>query len=62
MINKIYRVPDLGPGDGGKGGVVQALARKINASLVIKEGGAQDHMAWLERMASSHSHNGDVAR
>ena len=41
MINKIYRVTDLGPGDGGKGGVVQALARKINASLVIKEGGAQ---------------------
>lgn len=41
MINKIYRVTDLGPGDGGKGGVVQALARKINASLIIKEGGAQ---------------------
>lgn len=41
MIKKIYRVTDLGPGDGGKGGVVQALVRKTNASVVIKEGGAQ---------------------
>ncbi len=41
MITKIYRVTDLGPGDGGKGGVVQALCRKTKASLVIKEGGAQ---------------------
>ncbi|MDO4507803.1 MAG: adenylosuccinate synthetase [Candidatus Saccharibacteria bacterium] len=41
MIEKIYRVTDLGPGDGGKGGVVQALVEKVKASVVIKEGGAQ---------------------
>ncbi|MDO4611989.1 MAG: adenylosuccinate synthetase [Candidatus Saccharibacteria bacterium] len=41
MITKIYRVTDLGPGDGGKGGIIQALTQKVNAKLVIKEGGAQ---------------------
>lgn len=41
MITKIYRVTDLGPGDGGKGGIVQAVAQSFHASLVIKEGGAQ---------------------
>ena len=41
MFERIYVVTDLGPGDGGKGGIVHALSRKIDASIVIKRGGAQ---------------------
>lgn len=41
MLEQIYVVTDLGPGDGGKGGIVHALSRKIDASVVIKRGGAQ---------------------
>ena len=41
MFEKIYVVTDLGPGDGGKGGVVHALSCKIDASVIIKRGGAQ---------------------
>ena len=41
MLNKIFVVTDLGPGDGGKGGIVHALAQKCDASVVIKRGGAQ---------------------
>ena len=36
-----YVVSDLGPGDGGKGGVVNKLATSLDASIVIKTGGAQ---------------------
>lgn len=38
---KIFIVFDLGPGDGGKGGVVHKLTRHHNAHTVIKVGGAQ---------------------
>lgn len=41
MLDKIYVVTDLGPGDGGKGGIVHALAKKERASIIIKRGGAQ---------------------
>lgn len=41
MLEKIYVITDLGPGDGGKGGIVHALSRKIDASVIIKRGGAQ---------------------
>lgn len=41
MIRKIYVVTDLGPGDGGKGGVVHKIATMMNARVVIKVGGAQ---------------------
>lgn len=41
MLENIYIVTDLGPGDGGKGGIVHFLAKKIGASVVIKRGGAQ---------------------
>ena len=41
MLNTIYIITDLGPGDGGKGGIVHALTAKHNASIVIKRGGAQ---------------------
>ena len=41
MLEKIYVVTDLGPGDGGKGGVVHALSRNFDASVIIKRGGAQ---------------------
>lgn len=41
MLEQIYVVTDLGPGDGGKGGIVHALSRKLGASVVIKRGGAQ---------------------
>ncbi len=40
-MDKIYVVTDLGPGDGGKGGIVHALANKAGASVIIKRGGAQ---------------------
>ncbi len=41
MIEKIYTVTDLGPGDGGKGSVIQSLCARLRPSVVIKEGGAQ---------------------
>lgn len=41
MTHKVYVVTDLGPGDGGKGGVVHAVARRMHAHTIIKRGGAQ---------------------
>src|ERR1700722_14199898 len=41
MTHKVYVVPDLGPGDGGKGGVVHKIAQMMRAHTVIKRGGAQ---------------------
>ena len=41
MIDKIYTVTDLGPGDGGKGSVIQSLCARFRPAVVIKEGGAQ---------------------
>ena len=41
MTEKIFIVTDLGPGDGGKGGVVHYLANHLHAHTVIKRGGAQ---------------------
>ena len=41
MAEKAYVITDLGPGDGGKGGVVEAVTEKVHARVVIKEGGAQ---------------------
>lgn len=41
MTNKIYIVTDLGPGDGGKGGVVHKIATMKNAHTIVKVGGAQ---------------------
>lgn len=38
---KIFAVTDLGPGDGGKGGVVHAIACATKPHTVIKIGGAQ---------------------
>lgn len=38
---KVYVVTDLGPGDGGKGGVVHKIAGQMRAHTVIKRGGAQ---------------------
>lgn len=38
---QIYNVFDLGPGDGGKGGVVHKLSCYHNAHTIIKVGGAQ---------------------
>ncbi len=39
--SKVYMVTDLGPGDGGKGGVVHRIASMRNAHTIIKVGGAQ---------------------
>ncbi len=36
-----YVTTDLGPGDGGKGSIVHKLATMLDASIVIKTGGAQ---------------------
>jgi adenylosuccinate synthase len=41
MTSKVYIVTDLGPGDGGKGGVVHAVAKSQRAHTIIKRGGAQ---------------------
>ena len=41
MTSKVYVVTDLGPGDGGKGGVVHKVATMAKAHTVIKRGGAQ---------------------
>lgn len=38
---KVYTVTDLGPGDGGKGGVVEKLCSYARPALVIKDGGCQ---------------------
>lgn len=40
-MEKIYIVTDLGPGDGGKGGVVHKISQLIRADVVLKSGGAQ---------------------
>ena len=41
MLEKVYIVTDLGPGDGGKGGIIHSLAHEKDASVIIKRGGAQ---------------------
>lgn len=41
MTEKVYVVTDLGPGDGGKGGVVHKIASTMKVHTVIKRGGAQ---------------------
>lgn len=41
MTDKVYVVTDLGPGDGGKGGVVHKIVTMMRAHTVIKRGGAQ---------------------
>lgn len=41
MTRAVYVVTDLGPGDGGKGGVVHAVARSQRAHTIVKRGGAQ---------------------
>lgn len=40
-VKKLFIVTDLGPGDGGKGGVVHKLATSQKAHTVVKVGGAQ---------------------
>ena len=40
-MEKVYVVTDLGPGDGGKGTIVHALAHKLKPKIIIKRGGAQ---------------------
>lgn len=41
LTDKVYVITDLGPGDGGKGGVVHKVASAMRAHTVIKRGGAQ---------------------
>src|SRR3989344_3256135 len=40
-MKKNYIVTDLGPGDGGKGGVVHKISRLCQAHTILKVGGAQ---------------------
>lgn len=40
-MKKVYMVTDLGPGDGGKGGVVHKIAHMQKAHTIVKVGGAQ---------------------
>lgn len=57
MTDRIYVITDLGPGDGGKGGVVHSLCKMTGAHTVIKVGGAQGshgvHTATGESFAFS---------
>lgn len=41
MLDTVYVVTDIGPGDGGKGSVIHSLCQDVDASIVIKRGGAQ---------------------
>lgn len=41
LFEKIYVVTDLGPGDGGKGGVVHKIVNTFHARAVLKFGGGQ---------------------
>lgn len=41
MVKKLYVVTDLGPGDGGKGGVVHKISCMTRAHTILKVGGAQ---------------------
>ena len=41
MTKQVFTVTDLGPGDGGKGGIVHKLCCLKNAHTVLKVGGAQ---------------------
>ncbi len=58
MTEKVYVVTDLGPGDGGKGGVVHAISDLVDAHAIVKEGGGQGcHGVCTsagERFAFSH--------
>lgn len=58
MIEKVYLVTDLGPGDGGKGGVVHKIANTFQASVVLKFGGGQGSHGVVsdagEKFAFSH--------
>jgi adenylosuccinate synthase len=40
-MKRIHIVQDLGPGDGGKGGIVHSLALASGAHTIVKVGGAQ---------------------
>jgi adenylosuccinate synthase len=40
-MKKLYMITDLGPGDGGKGGVVHKIAHMQKAHTIVKVGGAQ---------------------
>ena len=58
MIDKLYLICDLGPGDGGKGGVVQKLAAAVGADVILKCGGGQGSHGVVtdggERFSFSH--------
>lgn len=58
MIDKLYLVCDLGPGDGGKGGVVHKLTETLRPALILKCGGGQgSHGVFTdggERFSFSH--------
>jgi adenylosuccinate synthase len=41
MTEKVYVVTDLGPGDGGKGGVVHKICDLVDPEFVVKVGGGQ---------------------
>lgn len=53
-VKKCYIVTDLGPGDGGKGGIVHRIATLLRAICIIKAGGFQGnhgvHTSRGERM------------
>lgn len=41
MIDTIFIITDIGPGDGGKGSIIHTLTSKLKPSVIIKRGGAQ---------------------
>ena len=55
MTNKIIVVTDLGPGDGGKGGVVHKLSTLKGVHTVIKDGGGQGSHGVFTSGGESHA-------
>ena len=55
MEKKVYIVTDLGPGDGGKGGVVHKVADLSGAHTIVKVGGAQGQHGVRTSRGESHA-------
>jgi adenylosuccinate synthase len=58
VTSKVYVVTDLGPGDGGKGGVVHKISHMMHVHTILKAGGGQGshgvQTSGGERFAFSH--------
>lgn len=55
MTRKVYVVTDLGPGDGGKGGVVHKIATMTHAHTIVKTGGGQGSHGVVTSKGERHA-------